>query len=77
MAYHFASGTYRDMLPVSIQDQIIGVYTESLKTMWQVAITLALLGFLAVFVQRHIALRTELNTEFGLKERKKEVTSEA
>jgi len=50
MAYHFASGTYRTMLPITVQDQIVGVYTESLRTIWQVGIMLALLGFLAAFV---------------------------
>jgi hypothetical protein len=77
IAYHFTSATYRSMLPITIQDQIVGVYIESLRTIWQVAIMLALVGFVAVFTQRYIALRTELNTKFGLERRKDELTCEA
>lgn len=47
--------------------QIIGIYTDALKTVWQVAIAIAGLGFLVAFVEKELKMRTELNTEYGMK----------
>ncbi|KAF3483154.1 uncharacterized protein GIQ15_02478 [Arthroderma uncinatum] len=44
------------------------VYTDSLRTVWQVGMAFGLLGFVLVGVQKHIELRTTLETEFGLEE---------
>ncbi|POS71177.1 hypothetical protein DHEL01_v210424 [Diaporthe helianthi] len=48
-AYGFASmGGIQD-LSTSVRRQVLNVYTEALKTVWQVGIAFALAGFLAVF----------------------------
>ncbi|EFE39247.1 hypothetical protein TRV_06069 [Trichophyton verrucosum HKI 0517] len=44
------------------------VYTDSLRTVWQVGMAFGLLGFVLVGVQKHIELRTTLETDFGLEE---------
>ncbi|KAK2874941.1 hypothetical protein FQN49_001915 [Arthroderma sp. PD_2] len=44
------------------------VYTDSLRTVWQVGMAFGLLGFVLVGVQKHIELRTTLETNFGLQE---------
>ena len=66
-AYGLVSGGYIQALPEAVQIQIVNVYTKALEKVWQVAIGFALLGFMLVFLERHINLRTELKTEFGIK----------
>ncbi|KAL8896246.1 MAG: hypothetical protein Q9207_007799 [Kuettlingeria erythrocarpa] len=67
-AYGYASESYAKMLPHDLAEEVVGVYTESLKAVWEAAIAFALLGFMAVFIAKHIKLRTELETDFGLDE---------
>lgn len=45
----------------------MNVYIKTLKKIWQIAIRFVLLRFLLMFLERHINLRTELKTEFGVK----------
>jgi hypothetical protein len=66
-AYGYASGIYRVPLPASVLTEVVGVYSTALKTVWQVAIAFALLGFVAAFGQKHVELKADLDTEFGLK----------
>ncbi|EAW11039.1 putative MFS multidrug transporter [Aspergillus clavatus NRRL 1] len=47
---------------------VLGVYTDSLRTVWLVGMALALLGFVLVGLERHIELRPTLETDFGLEE---------
>lgn len=65
-AYHFSTGSYRAQLPETVQRDIHAVYVETLKTMWYAAVAFAAVGFLLVFAEKHIPLRKELETEFGL-----------
>lgn len=51
----------------ALRKEIISVYSDSLKLVWQVAIVFSALTFLLVFVEKEIKLRTELDTEYGLK----------
>ncbi|KAI1316659.1 putative multidrug resistance protein fnx1 [Xylariaceae sp. FL0255] len=43
-----------------------GIYDDSLKLSWQVALGFSLLGFLLTFLVRELHMRSELETEFGL-----------
>ncbi|KAF4636135.1 hypothetical protein G7Y89_g1954 [Cudoniella acicularis] len=70
-AYGYASSGLISSLPEDIQSEVRGVYSDSIKTTWQVALGFALLGFLLVVVEKRVKLRTELETEFGLKEPQK------
>ncbi|KAI0832166.1 putative multidrug resistance protein fnx1 [Hypoxylon sp. FL0890] len=45
-----------------------GIYVDSLKLSWQVALAFALIGFLLTFVVKELHMRGELETEFGLTE---------
>lgn len=54
-----------------------GIYVDSLKLSWQVALAFALLGFLLTFVAKELHMRGELETEFGLTETPKEKGGEA
>jgi MFS family permease len=50
-----------------LKEQIIGVYTEALKRVWQVLIAFALTGVPLSIMIREIELRTTLVTDYGLK----------
>jgi hypothetical protein len=72
-AYGLVSGGYLKSLSAAVQAEVVIVYTQALKVVWEVAIGFALLGFLLVFLEKHIDLRTELKTEYGLKDEKKKI----
>lgn len=71
-AYEHATANFVNSLSSQpfLQSQVISVYSESLKLVWQVAIGISGLGFLLVFLENEVKLRTELQTEFGMKENK-------
>jgi beta-lactamase regulating signal transducer with metallopeptidase domain len=54
-----------------VREEIVGVYRDALKVVWIVGAVITGLGFLLVFVEREIKLRTELESEYGMKEKKK------
>ncbi|CZR62344.1 related to putative multidrug transporter Mfs1.1 (major facilitator family protein) [Phialocephala subalpina] len=66
-AYEYASREFIYSLEGQVREQIIGVYTDALKTVWQVGIDVAGVGFLVVFVEKEIRMRKELKSEYGLK----------
>ncbi|RDL35875.1 uncharacterized protein BP5553_06487 [Venustampulla echinocandica] len=66
-AYEHATSTFVNSLPDTIKGEIISVYSDTLKLVWQVAIGVAGVGVLLVFMEKEIKLRTGLNTEFGMK----------
>ena len=46
------------------------VYASALRLVWLVVLGLSLLGFLCVFVEKHVDMRVTLETEFGLEQEK-------
>jgi hypothetical protein len=68
-AYSHASGDFIASLTGSTLAQTLSVYADSLKTVWQVGIAFSLLGFLSVFLEEQIELRTTLDTDFGLEDK--------
>ncbi|KAK4233028.1 putative MFS-type transporter YusP [Achaetomium macrosporum] len=46
--------------------QTLDVYAEALRAVWFGGLAFALVGFLLVFVEKHVDLRVTLETEFGL-----------
>lgn len=53
----------------ALRSNVIGVFSDSLKLAWQIAIGISALGFLLVSLEKEAKLRTELETEFGLTEK--------
>jgi hypothetical protein len=49
----------------------VEVFSGALRVVWLIGIAFAGIGFLLVFVEKEIEPRNELNTEFGMEERKK------
>jgi MFS family permease len=65
-AYEAAGGDYVKSLPRIVQDQVVATYIDALRSVWIVAIALTASGLLMVLVEKHIPLRQELDTSFGL-----------
>ncbi|KAL2067811.1 hypothetical protein VTL71DRAFT_15907 [Oculimacula yallundae] len=55
-----------------LKAQIIGVYTEALKRLWQLLLAFTLAGVPLSLVIKEVELRTTLVTEFGLKTSEKD-----
>lgn len=72
-AYQHASRDFIYSFEEPERGQIIGVYADALRMVWLVGVAVAGVGFLVVFLERELKMRTELNTEYGLKEKKKDV----
>lgn len=60
-AYTFASGGYIFQLPQTTRNQVIGVYSKALATVWQAAIAFACVGFLLGLAVKHVPLRKTLH----------------
>ncbi|MCJ1310154.1 hypothetical protein MMC25_003815 [Agyrium rufum] len=67
-AYGFASEGFIPGLEPSTRAEVVGVYADALKTVWYVGAAFAAFGFFCVFVEKHVELRKELHTEYGLDE---------
>jgi MFS family permease len=72
-AYQHASAGLVNSFPPAIRAEVISVYVDTLKRVWQIGVVFAGVTFLAVFLEKEITLRKELDTDFGLAtENKKE-----
>lgn len=71
-AYQHATKAFVTALPTTngLREQVISVFSDSLKQVWQVGIAFVGLGFLLVFLEERVELRKELETEFGLRDKK-------
>ena len=72
-AYQYATATFVDSIEdVTTRAKVVEVFSGALQVVWLIGIAFAGIGFLLVFVEKEIELRKELNTEFGMEERKKD-----
>jgi len=69
-AYEYVSAKLVASFEPVTRRQVVGVYTDSLRLVWRISVVFSGLAFILVFLERQIKMRTELETEFGLKERK-------
>lgn len=66
-AYSHVSSAFISSLPQPVQGQVINAYSESMKIVWAVGMTLAVVAVVAVFFEAEIPMQTELEkSEFGL-----------
>ncbi|KAI1464434.1 major facilitator superfamily domain-containing protein [Daldinia caldariorum] len=72
-AYSHATSAVLLSLETYTRDQVISVFTDSLKLVWIVAVVIAGVSFFAIFVEREIGLRDDLNTSYGLTEKTDEL----
>ncbi|KAB8260407.1 MFS general substrate transporter [Aspergillus pseudonomiae] len=75
-AYSHVSATFIKSLEPQVRDEVITVYSDTLKLVWQVSLAFAALGFIIVWFEKQLKLRTELETEYGIVDPKKEKDSE-
>ncbi|KAF2010893.1 MFS general substrate transporter [Aaosphaeria arxii CBS 175.79] len=69
-AYAFASEMHRirHTLDPRVLGEVEEVYMRSLRAIWWVGLGISIVSFFAVFVERGLELRKELETEYGLAE---------
>ncbi|KAI1424627.1 major facilitator superfamily domain-containing protein [Xylaria sp. FL1777] len=65
-AYELASAALLARFPDVTRNQVLAVYTESLKQTWQVAIAFAGFSFLVALCEKEIPLRQKLETDYGM-----------
>ncbi|KAI9708167.1 MAG: hypothetical protein M1820_004121 [Bogoriella megaspora] len=75
-AYEHATAAFVKSFSPENRAVIMQVYVDALKRVWQISIVFAGVAFLSVFLEKEIPLRTEIETDFGLVEGKKQGDSE-
>ncbi|KAF2675643.1 MFS general substrate transporter [Lentithecium fluviatile CBS 122367] len=68
-AYGYANSGLMRSLTGALRGEVISVYTGALKSVWQASIGFAVFSFALVFVEKHVSMRTELDTKFGLEDK--------
>ncbi|KAG7038216.1 MFS general substrate transporter [Colletotrichum scovillei] len=69
-AYASATKAFVESFAEPTRSQIIDVFTEAMRKVFLIAIAFGGLAFLLSFLEREVELRKELETEFGLEEKK-------
>lgn len=65
-AYEHASHQFIESLQGAVQDQVIAAFEESLKLVWEVGVTFAILGVVAGVIVKEVSMRETLDTRYGL-----------
>ncbi|KAG4442680.1 hypothetical protein IFR05_001865 [Cadophora sp. M221] len=68
-AYAHATGAFVDSFDGITRDQVRHVYSLSLQRVWQVAVAMAGISFVAAFLEEEVTLRKSLDTDFGFEEK--------
>jgi hypothetical protein len=71
-SYGYASQGFLLSLTGTEREQTVKVYAPAMKTVWQVAASFSTVAFFMVFLEKDVVLRTELNTAFGIEQKKEE-----
>ncbi|KAJ6020770.1 Major facilitator superfamily domain general substrate transporter [Penicillium herquei] len=68
-AYQHASNTFINSLSDPVKSEVIGVFSDSLKLVWEVSIAFCGLACILVFFEKEVPLRKELETDYGMTEK--------
>ncbi|KAJ5904317.1 Major facilitator superfamily domain general substrate transporter [Penicillium tannophilum] len=68
-AYEHASNTFINNLSDPVKSEVIGVFSDSLKLVWEVSVAFCALACILVFLEREVPLRKELETDYGMMEK--------
>jgi MFS family permease len=68
-AYEIGPAILKATSSPELRDQIQGVYSDALKIVWAVGAGFGALSFLLVFIEKEVALRKELETDYILREK--------
>ncbi|KAF4634207.1 hypothetical protein G7Y89_g3911 [Cudoniella acicularis] len=69
-AYEYATKSFTTSFQNPLHDQIVGVYIDSLRFLWEIALGIAGLGLLVAFLEKEIVLRKTLETDYGMTKKK-------
>lgn len=69
-AYSHVSSTFIKSFAPQVQREVVSVYTDTLKLVWYVSLAFAALAFILTFFEKELNLRTELETQYGIKDAK-------
>jgi MFS family permease len=69
-AYGYAGTGAIPRLDPVVKGQVYRVYDSALEALWQTAAAIAAVAFFLVFLEQNIELRMDLDTEFGMEEKK-------
>jgi hypothetical protein len=72
-AYSYASGGFIASLPAATRHQVVDVYVKALRVVWLTVAAVSCLGFICVSLEKHVELRKEHHTEYGLAEETKQI----
>lgn len=61
-AYSHVSGSFVASLPLTVQDEVKGIYTDALRVVWYVSAGLSVAAFVLVFLEKEIVMRTTMET---------------
>ena len=71
-AYQYATKAFLNSIDEEdAREEVIGVITGAMKTVWLIGIAFAGLGFLVTFFEGEVKLRDDLNTDYGMEGEKK------
>ncbi|KAI1176371.1 multidrug resistance protein fnx1 [Nemania sp. FL0916] len=76
-AYESATASFINSFPPDIKQEIVSVYVDSLKFIWYISVVFSGLSFFIVFLEKQIKMRTELDTEYGITDEKKNDSEQA
>jgi EmrB/QacA subfamily drug resistance transporter len=68
----YTSKAFLETLDPATRQQVTSLFADSLQIAWYVGLAFALLGFFLSFGEKEIELRTTLDTEYGLNDKKTE-----
>ncbi|KAL2266813.1 hypothetical protein VTJ83DRAFT_6165 [Remersonia thermophila] len=68
-AYEHASSSFISKFDPITRGQIIRVFLLTFRLVWIVFLAFAVLGLIVTFLERHVKLRRNLDSDFGLKEK--------
>ncbi len=76
-AYAYVSAKFIKSLSPHLQGEVIGVYQSALKVVWEVCLVFNAVGFLMMFFEKEIKLRTTVSSDHKLKEKTQTPDEEA
>jgi hypothetical protein len=68
-ASELSTGAFVQALPQPVMSQVLDAYLETLKAVWYGAMAFGATGLIAVAVEKHVPLRTELGSKYGMEEK--------
>ncbi|KPM45218.1 hypothetical protein AK830_g1350 [Neonectria ditissima] len=76
-AYEHATSAFLGTLSPDARVQVTQLFVQSLRQTWLVSLAFAAIGFLCVYLEKEVPMRSELETKYGMEEKQKRKASKA